>query len=154
MQELSKECSKCNLSKNLSEFRKHSTGKYNVSSVCKLCEKLYYHNTPKSKLQRSLYAKTDKFKEACKKYSLKRRRERKPKMIEALGGKCNHCGISFPECVYEFHHTDPTKKDFGISEIMGVTWERLEKELKKCILLCANCHRIEHYGGIYGKNSS
>ena len=47
----------------------------------------------------------------------------------------------------EFHHTDSDGKDFGISA-KGYTrsWEEVRKELDKCILLCANCHREVHEG--------
>lgn len=45
----------------------------------------------------------------------------------------------------DFHHRDAAEKDFGIS-YKGHTkaLERLKKEVDKCILLCANCHREEH----------
>ena len=74
-----------------------------------------------------------------------RRRKLKVRAVEYLGGKCCNCGYSKCIDALEFHHKDPTKKDFGISK-KGVPrkWEALVLELNKCILLCANCHREEH----------
>lgn len=45
----------------------------------------------------------------------------------------------------EFHHKDPSKKDFGISSA-GTTksFERIKLELDKCDLLCSNCHKEIH----------
>jgi len=45
------------------------------------------------------------------------------------------------------HHLDSSEKDFGISS-RGYTrsWKRVQEELKKCVLLCANCHREVHVG--------
>lgn len=65
--------------------------------------------------------------------------------IEYKGGRCMICGYcKCPEAL-EFHHEDSTKKDFGVSQD-GLTrsWERVKKELNKCILICANCHRELH----------
>ena len=44
----------------------------------------------------------------------------------------------------EFHHLDPNEKDFTIS---GKSWafERLKKEVDKCILVCNRCHTEIHY---------
>ncbi len=60
-------------------------------------------------------------------------------------GKCQRCG--YDRCIeaLEFHHMDPTKKDFSISS-KGYTrsWKRVQKELDKCVMLCANCHRETH----------
>lgn len=69
----------------------------------------------------------------------------KVKSIEYLGGKCIRCGYNKYTEVLEFHHRDPSKKDFGISE-RGVTrsWNDIKSELDKCDLLCANCHREVH----------
>lgn len=64
--------------------------------------------------------------------------------IQLLGGMCVDCKTVFPSYVYDFHHVNPLEKEFTISENMGVAKERFYREVSKCILLCANCHRIEH----------
>jgi hypothetical protein len=58
------------------------------------------------------------------------------------------CGYSRYNGVFDFHHIDGKAKDFGVS-LDGLTrsWERVERELNKCVLVCANCHR-EIHGGI------
>ena len=61
------------------------------------------------------------------------------------GGKCNRCGYNRCIEALEFHHENPSQKDFNISS-KGYTrsWERVQKELDKCVMLCANCHRELH----------
>jgi predicted HNH restriction endonuclease len=44
----------------------------------------------------------------------------------------------------EFHHPDSFTKDFTIST--RTSWKVVERELRKCVLLCANCHREVHEG--------
>jgi hypothetical protein len=71
--------------------------------------------------------------------------------IMALGGKCVCCGQKFEECCYDLHHLDPTEKEFtiGRSNINGAkSWLRLRDEIKKCVLVCSNCHRLIHSGYI------
>lgn len=83
---------------------------------------------------------------ACLQANVQRRREKlKTLSIEYLGGCCQHCGYNKFAGALEFHHKDPTQKDFGISS-SGHTrsWEKIKVELDKCLLLCANCHREEH----------
>jgi hypothetical protein len=67
--------------------------------------------------------------------------------VNYKGGGCQFCG--YDRCIeaLEFHHLDPTLKDFGIS-YKGYTrsWERVKEEIDKCTLLCANCHREVHAG--------
>lgn len=75
----------------------------------------------------------------------RRRKKIRLMAIEHLGGKCIKCGYNkYPE-VMEFHHRDPLQKDFNVSK-KGLTrsWERVRKEIEKCDLLCANCHRELH----------
>lgn len=59
------------------------------------------------------------------------------------------CGYSRCQAALEFHHLDPSEKDFGLST--NKTTKSLVKlidELRKCILVCANCHREIHSGMI------
>ncbi len=73
-----------------------------------------------------------------------RRAKAKLKGIELLGGKCNRCGFNGHPAALHFHHIDPTKKEFNIGPFCNKKWEIVEKEIRKCELLCANCHCIEH----------
>ena len=64
---------------------------------------------------------------------------------------CSNCGYNKYGAVLEWHHLNPLQKDFNLSDLMRdasfVKWELYQQEIKKCILLCANCHRewhIEH----------
>ncbi|WP_010676639.1 hypothetical protein [Bacillus timonensis] len=72
----------------------------------------------------------------------KRRKKLTMMAIQYKGGKCLRCGYNRCIRALEFHHRDPSKKEFSISN-KGLTrsWERIKKELDKCDLLCANCHR-------------
>jgi hypothetical protein len=60
---------------------------------------------------------------------------------------CERCGEKHIACL-EFHHVDPSKKDFQVGGM--ATWgrKRLLKEIDKCVVLCANCHRKEHHNGV------
>lgn len=74
-----------------------------------------------------------------------RGRKRKQMAIEYLGSKCQKCLNSFHPSQYEFHHIDPSIKDYDSSQALQQSWEKFKKELDKCMLLCANCHRLEHH---------
>jgi predicted HNH restriction endonuclease len=68
------------------------------------------------------------------------------KAIAELGGKCVHCQQVFHPAAMDFHHLDPSTKEVkGRGIPAGNSWEKVQKELAKTILLCANCHRIHHY---------
>ena len=78
--------------------------------------------------------------------AVQRRREKVRLMAGSYkGGRCQVC--CYDRCIeaLEFHHLDPTQKDFGISN-KGYTrsWVKVKEEVDKCILLCANCHREVH----------
>ena len=78
-------------------------------------------------------------------YRKAKRQELKNKVIEHFGGKCSRCKNSYPSCVYDLHHKDPSKKEFTLGNAyLDVSNERFWSEVNKCELLCANCHRIEH----------
>lgn len=49
------------------------------------------------------------------------------------------------QCGLVPHHTNPHKKEYGISTSGNTkSWESLKLELDKCILLCSNCHFVVH----------
>ena len=79
-------------------------------------------------------------------YTPDRFKRRKQKAIAYLGGQCQDCGGKFPPSVFEFHHRDPSKKDLTGNQIKRGAWDLVRAELDKCDLLCANCHRIRHWG--------
>ncbi len=68
----------------------------------------------------------------------------KKREIEYLGGKCEICGYNKSTTGLCFHHKDATKKEYNISAMWRYGWEKVKKELDKCMLLCLNCHQI-HY---------
>ena len=59
--------------------------------------------------------------------------------------KCTKCGFSHPAAL-DFHHEDPSEKEYNINRLISNgQFKKAEAELEKCIVLCANCHRIHHY---------
>lgn len=74
-----------------------------------------------------------------------RRLRIKIRAVEYLGGKCINCGFNKHIAALEFHHLDKEGKEFNISRSShSVSWDKLKLELDKCIILCSNCHQIEH----------
>jgi len=75
----------------------------------------------------------------------KRRKKIRQMAVEYKGGRCQKCGYNSCIEALEFHHSNSFSKDFSISE-KGYTrsWAKVQEELDKCILLCANCHRETH----------
>lgn len=75
-------------------------------------------------------------------------RKRKIEAVDQLGGVCSKCGWA-PNAPYEyaamdFHHLDPSTKEKPLADLWLAKKEVREAELAKCVLLCANCHRIHH----------
>lgn len=71
--------------------------------------------------------------------------KRKLASIKILGSKCSICGYSKNISALVFHHKDPSSKDFGLSaRERDVKWSKYVEEIKKCILVCHNCHSELH----------
>lgn len=83
-----------------------------------------------------------------KTYTLEQGHKKRKKALDLLGNKCLVCGYSKYSCSLDIHHIDPTKKDPGFSHHRSWAWNRLEEELKNCVLLCRNCHAATHNGEI------
>ena len=59
--------------------------------------------------------------------------------------KCENCGDA-RYWVLDFHHNSPSEKEGDVAKFakMG-SKQKILKEIKKCKVLCANCHRDFHY---------
>lgn len=75
-------------------------------------------------------------------------KRRKANLIKVFHSQCCICGFNAFQEALEFHHVDPSQKEFGITDGGAVT-KALSKqldEMRKCVLVCANCHRGIHAG--------
>jgi hypothetical protein len=65
------------------------------------------------------------------------------------GLRCVKCGEKHPSCL-DFHHKNPKEKDLALSMVARNGWgkERILREIKKCLILCSNCHRKLHWNGV------
>lgn len=128
-----RKCSKCNIEKNETEFVFKNKAKGILHCVCKVCQreykkKHYYKN------KEAHYIRNQKTKVKLK------------SIVEIEKNKgCFVCQETFHQCL-EFHHLEQKDKfeEIGVLKNLGSERKLLE-ELKKCVLLCANCHRKVHY---------
>ena len=104
-----------------------------IAAHCKICSKFITDNS--------------KGREICGVcYTSVRRYKFKKQAVEYKGGRCEKCNWKGDTSGFDFHHLDPTKKEFELSAklIATMSWEKIQNELDKCQLLCALCHRLEH----------
>lgn len=73
-------------------------------------------------------------------------RARKQDLVNYKGGKCCVCGYNKYVGALDFHHTDPSIKEFNISQLRTYSFDKLKIEADKCVLLCRNCHAEIHAG--------
>lgn len=81
-------------------------------------------------------------------YVTGRWKDRKVAVVKRMGGVCVDCGLKHKRSntvVFDLHHTTGTDDKVGDWKTMRLmSDEKLDRELAKCILLCANCHRLRH----------
>jgi arginine/lysine/ornithine decarboxylase len=104
-------------------------------------------NNEKAKARKRKYNQSEKGRlaNALKK---KLRAKQAKEIIEAAKAvPCADCGGIFPRQVLDFHHVEP--KAFEIGRSWHRTINTLRAEIAKCVVICANCHRIRHIGQYY-----
>lgn len=76
------------------------------------------------------------------------RQETKEHIVKAFGGECCCCGYKKTNGALALHHLDPKEKDFPLSGLRAHknNWTAIVQELRKCILVCHNCHSEIHEG--------
>jgi DNA-binding CsgD family transcriptional regulator len=80
------------------------------------------------------------------KYTLERGHEKRRRALECKGSRCESCGFAKYIASLDFHHLNPSEKDPNFGNWRGWAWCKIEEEIKKCVLLCRNCHAAVHSG--------
>jgi len=134
-------CTKCDDEKNINKFPFKNKEKNIRHSICKECWK---------GIRKKSYNKNKKVTFDRNKRNKKKSRDWYNEFKSNL--KCNRCSENHPACL-DFHHSTPNEKEFTISKLVGTTYsvKKIKKEIEKCEILCANCHRKYHY---YERNDS
>lgn len=128
-------CCTCKKEKNVTEysFKNKNNGILQCSckECCKETRKLNYENNKKVTFDRNNRKRTN----------IRKWFEEYKKTL-----KCSRCPENHPACL-DFHHIDNTTKEHTISLMIGGTFsiDTIKKEMAKCDVLCANCHRKLHY---------
>lgn len=114
---MKKVCNKCGIEKDIELFAKNGNS---TRSYCKECE---------AARARANYQKTQEY-------------------VRGLKDKCELCGYERNPAALEFHHPDDNK-DATVAKLASRSWSmplkaKIDEEVSKCILVCANCHRELH----------
>ncbi|QGH78288.1 HNH endonuclease [Streptomyces phage Tribute] len=136
-----KRCTKCGKDKPLDEFYKKSSAKDGKMPNCISCQKEYKQTHYKNNSAK-VY---DKVKE--------RRHELRDKLwAYKQGKKCVDCSETNP-IVFEFDHLSDKEHNVSKMVLDGRSWEAILREIQKCEIVCANCHRIRtHSRGGWVRN--
>lgn len=151
---IEKLCPKCSTTKSGTKFNRSRNG--TLSAYCKDCYKEVNKGIREEKRASNVCARCTTsvpgtiYCETCAAKDNGRKKDKyfdnKQKCVAYFAGVCADCGYKTDILdVYEFHHLDPNQKDICIGHIMKCGWPRIESELKKCVMLCANCHKIRHW---------
>lgn len=119
----------------------------------RLAAKKYYNKNNKKRIRDKTkdceasqkYRKTHKQRIGVKdKYRRKKKREWVSELKRQT--KCLKCQNNKFYCL-DFHHINPEEKDFSISHAISrkYGYDRILKEINKCVVLCKNCHSEVHY---------
>lgn len=128
-------CSTCKEEKNLFEFRKDKSSSSGYQSYCAQCARNYHKST-----YMGVYG------DKSRKRSRDNHTKNKALLVKYKQEKaCEKCGEKHPACL-QFHHRVPAEKKNEVSAMMtSYIWERVLEEIKKCMLICANCHAKIHW---------
>jgi hypothetical protein len=126
-------CSKCEETKAIKEFNFKNRAAGTRHSYCRECGKIitrrHYAQNKRQYLNRNLRSFT-------KRREFARQMKSRP---------CADCGIQYPYYVMDFDHREGEVKKYELNRIDRITTKALIREIEKCDVVCANCHRIRTY---------
>lgn len=120
-----KKCSKCGKELPFSEF-------YKGRNACKKCERQRAKNWRQANPTKHVN-------------QVLRRQKKQSEWLNSQKTPCIICGESEPICI-DFHHINPSEKEFTIGKNRNRGKEWLLTEIQKCVCVCSNCHRKIHAG--------
>jgi hypothetical protein len=111
----------------------------NIGSNCSVCGKLLSG-------KQSLYCSIRCKNVTHQSYGSQKKRglQRKIYFVNSLGGKCSRCGYSKNIAALAFHHKGNKEFQLDVRNLSNRRADRIVSEVKKCVLLCHNCHAEEH----------
>lgn len=128
-----KTCTRCTRNKPLKAFAKKRGGR---QAFCRTCQKTYFA---------AYYQKRKKqIRVAVKVHRAQRLAEALQVIAPLKAAPCVDCGFTFPSYCMDFDHLDGARKVLDISNMvrLGYSMEKIMVELRKCEVVCANCHRV------------
>jgi len=131
-----KRCNNCDRTLSEDQFGKNKSKKDGLQTQCKDCRKSTNNNH---------YQNSEKRREAIRR-NAKKFSDKTKRFVDKVKAKgCCKCGEK-EKCTLDFHHLKQNK-DFEISKNKTrVSISKLKDEIRKCILVCSNCHRKIHAG--------
>ena len=125
---------------------KLQTAIYDTCPRCKERQKIHSYCAPCQKeVSAEWYAKN-------RRKTLDKNKNRSKVILKYLSdykseSGCSKCGYNEHPCALDFHHVDESDKEFplNLAQRKRYGMARVKKEVAKCIVLCANCHRIHHH---------
>lgn len=130
-------CTTCNIQLPSENFHKRTKSSDGLQSSCKSCRKIIDADSYVKSESRQKSIKDRRSRVRAENVELMRRYKR-------LCG-CSVCGEKEP-VVLDLHHTDPEEKQADPSRLVSASKETLKNEIRKCVVLCSNCHRKVHAG--------
>lgn len=133
-------CIKCNVDKHWTDFSKKTATKRNVT--CKPCHRLY--------TQRHYVANKDVYIARAAKSNKEHISAMQKFIREIKNVSCADCGVHYPYWVMDFDHIDAKSKHKNVSRMLSESKVRIESEIKKCDVVCSNCHRQREHARLAG----
>ena len=128
-------CSSCQVLKPVESFYKRSKSNDGLSVCCKSCMAIKYKKCRTSKKDHYRHVQSERERANRNNFQEWKKTQR-----------CILCDETETICL-DLHHLDPLDKDATLSNVVrNWSWKRLNNEISKCVVVCANCHRKIHAG--------
>jgi hypothetical protein len=131
---MEKLCRSCNRKLDISKFNKNKSRKDGLQAHCRDCTQAKF---------KSYYSKNQDYHKKVVGRNTRRVKALRKAVIDIKRkiGKCYLCPETETACL-QFHHIQANTKVREVSNLISanVSWKRIIAEIKKCILVCSNCH--------------